>query len=74
MSFLEHPFSKVILANVIMALSYVITMYLYVIPTRLSTFKRGFMRQFDEIHQEAFGKDKKAPKMGYPDTGNGWYS
>ena len=32
------------------------------------------MRQFDEIHKQAFPEKTKAPEFGYPDTGNGWYS
>ncbi|CDW87877.1 mapeg family protein [Stylonychia lemnae] len=43
-------------------------------PTRIKTYKRTFMRQFDEIHEQSFGKGTKPPKLGYPDTGNGWYS
>eukprot|EP00347_Sterkiella_histriomuscorum_P010759 403375027 len=57
-----------------MAFEYIIIGYVYVIATRLKVFNRRFLRQFDEVHQEAFGKDKKTPQWGYPDTGNGWFA
>ena len=31
------------------------------------------MRQFDKEHSEAFPHLSKAPDLGYPDTGNGYY-
>ena len=33
-----------------------------------------FMKKFDEVHKKHYPKDKSAPKNGYPDHGNGFYS
>ena len=41
---------------------------------RITIFRRRFMKQFDEIHKQAFPEKAKSPVLGYPDTGNGWYS
>ena len=70
----KDPFSFVILGNLLIAAQYLVTVYLYVMSTRVKTYRRTLMREFDEIHEEHFGKGNKPPKLGYPDTGNGWYS
>lgn len=38
--------------------------------TRIKVFNEAFMQKFSQEHEEAF-KDRKLPKFGYPDTGNG---
>ena len=71
---LEHPFTKVVLGNFLIAFQLLFTVYFYVIPARIKCFGRDHMKQFDEIHREAFGPKARTPRGGYPDTGNGWYS
>ena len=31
-------------------LLYMLTMYMYTMSARINTYRRGFMRQFDQIH------------------------
>ena len=42
---------------------------------RAKTYTQEYLdKNYLEEHQKAFPKDKKVPKFGYPDMGNGWYS
>ena len=42
---------------------------------RAKTYTQEFLdKNFLEEHQKAFPNEKKVPKFGYPDMGNGWYS
>ena len=70
----KHPYTLVLLGNLLIAIQYLVTVYLYVMTARIRIYRRTHMRQFDEIHEQHFGKGTKAPEYGYPDTGNGWYS
>ena len=70
----KDPYSLVILGNLLIGLQYLFFIYLYVMTSRLSTLTGKFMKQFTNLHREHFGKDSLPPNMGYPDTGNGWYS
>lgn len=40
---------------------------------RIAAFNKDFMSQFDAQHREAFPHLQKAPDMGYPDCGCGYY-
>ena len=55
-------------------ITYVISMYRFTMGARLAVFRRSHMRQFDELHQKEFPLQPKAPDMGYPDCGTGYYS
>jgi len=70
---ISKEFSLVLLVAVLIGLEYMFVSYFYTMASRIKTFRRRFMREFDEIHKQAFGVEK-APDLGYPDTGNGWYS
>ena len=56
----------------LVCLCYVIVVMGIVMKARGRAFTKEFMAQFNEQHQEAFGKD--AAGGGYPDTGNGRYA
>jgi hypothetical protein len=73
-SFLNRPYSLVVLGNLLIAIQFLVFMYIYVIMTRIKIFKGKFFKEngFVEQHLSAF-KENPA-KLGYPDTGNGRYS
>ena len=55
-------------------LQYVFTVYAVTMRARTQVFSEKFMAQFDAEHIEAFPGQLSAPKLGYPDTGNGYFS
>ena len=55
-------------------LQYIFTIYAFTMRARIQVFTRKFMEQFDAEHRAAFPNHEQAPKFGYPDTGNGYYS
>ena len=62
-------------------MQYVLTAFAVTYRVRCQVFSRKFMEQFDAEHNAAFPDQKNAPKfaipprkVGYPDTGNGYYS
>ena len=67
-------FAYVLIGLGALAIQYIFTQYIFTMRARISVFRRGFMRQFDDIHAKAFPGKTKAPEFGYPDTGCGYYS
>ena len=67
---LAKPYSLVILGTLLIALQYLVITY-YIIKVRFGTFDGKFMKNFRDLHQEAFKSDPA--KMGYPDMGCGVY-
>ena len=41
---------------------------------RIAVFRRAHMRNYDDIHTKSCPGYDKAPELGYPDCGSGWYS
>ena len=74
----EYKIPKELLWCLILAMAiimqYVFTMYFVTMRMRIKTFTREFMSQFDDEHRAAFPGQSQAPKNGYPDTGNGYFS
>ena len=66
-------FAYVLIMLGAIAIQYVLTMYFFTMKARIACFRRGFMRQFDEMHIKAFPGATKAPQFGYPDSGCGFY-
>ena len=49
--------------------------FMFIHPKRKEYFTKDFMKQFEEEHHEAFGKDSNMGiGEGYPDMGNGRYA
>ena len=55
-------------------LQYSATIWGVTMRARIQIYKRTFMRQFDELHKKHFPEMSKVTELGYPDTGNGFYS
>ena len=70
---MEDPYKLVILGNILIALEYLFITYGYVLRIRRQVFTGKFLKQFSDEHKKATG-NPRVPDMGYPDTGNGWYS
>ena len=68
-------FQLCLLAGFVVCLLYTIgTMFIWTGPARGQTFNGEFMKQFDDMHSQAFPKQKSAPKGGLPDCGNGRFA
>ena len=63
-----------VLGILVVCFTYVFTVYLVAMKARIGTFRRRFMRDFDELHTKAFPESDKSPEVGYPDCGSGWFS
>lgn len=49
--------------------------FLYTVRVRARVFNKEFMEQFRTEHTQAFPEDDGVlPPIGFPDTGNGWFS
>lgn len=71
-----QPYSQglvwLLLLVALLALQYLMTMYLVTMRARMSVFTKEFMAKFQTEHHEAC-PGQSPPKFGYPDTGNGRY-
>ena len=57
----------------LIALLYEAVVLCFTVRARIQAFSKDFMAQFDAQHVQAFPKAKKAPLVGFPDCGDGWY-
>ena len=54
-------YPAVLLGLLLVIITYVFSIYKFAMGSRLAVFKRGFMRQFDEIHTKNVKGYDKAP-------------
>ncbi len=71
---IPKEYASVLIGVIMICLQYVLTVMLFTMGARVTVYRRTFMRQFDDIHRFAFPNQPKAPSLGYPDCGNGYFS
>ena len=64
----------VLLGCLLICLLYIVTTLAFTMPARTSVMNDTYMEKFDRKHKEHFADQDKAPRWGYPDTGNGFFS
>ena len=69
---LPREIKLVFLALMSVVLLFMLIMVSVTVRARVKAFNKDFMKQFNDLHKEAFGLDQ-APGAGYPDCGNGYY-
>jgi hypothetical protein len=57
-----------------MVAQYNFFLYFYVMRYRVKTFSGNHMKKFVSIHQQEHPGQTLAPKLGYPDCGEGRFS
>ena len=64
----------VLIGTMAIIVTYLTTIYVFTMATRIRIFNKKFMSQFDELHSKEVKQGAKAPQFGYPDNGSGWFS
>ena len=70
-----NEYGYVLLMAMWIAFQCYLTGFVVVEKKRIETYTDEYLvKHYLEDHMKAFPKDKRIPKLGYPDMGNGWYS
>ena len=71
---LPDNYPYVLLTVVALAIQCTFIPPLLVIPARKRVFNRDYMTGFEGEHRDAFLGETPLPDLGFPDTGNGYFS
>ena len=55
-------------------MTFVLTTFRVTMKARTDTFRRKYLHVYDEVHVKNYPEDTTAPKFGYPDCGEGFFS
>ncbi len=70
-----NDYKYVLLVTLWIAFQCYLTGFILVEGKRIKLYTEDYLKKnYLEEHQKAFPNDKRVPKLGYPDMGNGWYS
>ena len=69
----SQGFTWILLLIALLAVQYLMTMYLVTMRARIACFTQEFMAKFEMEHHNAF-PGQKPPRHGYPDSGNGHFA
>ena len=53
----EYP--TILLACCVLSLELVLATYFLIVPARLTHFGEGFMKKFEDLHEETYGEGEK---------------